>query len=273
MNVKLREIISLFVFAATLVATAMINLSGDSVAVQAIGFLPLLGLAGGALSAGAGLIGLSNGPKPLNQNDLQFSSTDDIQALLAQLQNPNHGYEQFAKLAASSQPTLNSLLGLNRLTGGSNLQATVQSQGMQSRGTQQAMDSFGQFKLNSIGAQSGLLGMLQNQDQFSASAMLQDRYYRQGRRDSIFNQLIGLGGNLMGAGLFGGSQPQQSTQVGGVGNFQLPALAASGSQIMQGFQGNQGGYQQSPFGVGSNMNMQLPWMNQNSFVDWMNPRR
>src|SRR5690606_13959558 len=105
-----------------------------------------------------------------------------IQGEYNRVSDPNYGFDHFRRLAIQSTPTLADFLSLSAAARGSSVMAREQFEAARTRAQQGAMDAFGAFRLNADQTARGLLGMLQEGEQFRTDLGFRAHESAMGRR-------------------------------------------------------------------------------------------
>jgi len=172
----------------------------------------------GTLTAiGAGLTAAGIGGSLLGRPDKRSADSfvpDANEALLDQAQKmrePSYGFGQFRRLANEAAGTMDQTLQATAATGGSERLARVRQAEQEQQAANDIMERFGQFRLQSAqqaaNVQNQAISNLMRGQRMSQRQNLQ----RSQATMSLFNNIAGMGGTLLGQGLGGG---MQSVNVG-----------------------------------------------------------
>jgi hypothetical protein len=163
------------------------------------------GAIGGGLLSLAGLWGSANSIRPRS-----FEVYDPAQTALSryrELIDPGSGYNRrlqslYQKYFAEGSPTINSLLGVSRAagidSGTSAALAFQKGQEISNTNNEQVLTSLQREMLNAENSAQGYLGLHYKMLQDKATMNFQESQRASEGAGSFFNQLLGLGGTLLG---------------------------------------------------------------------------
>lgn len=150
-----------------------------------------------------------------------------------QLLDPNSSYyqkinKQIAnQLAGTVNP--NSLLALTAAAGGSPIQAAQEARAMEGRLSDTAGQLANQYYLNAASQAPTFLNQYIQNAQYQQGLAMQDRFNQQARKDSFISDLVGAGGQILGAvaGSFGGGAPSGKVSGGANTGTNYPQMSSS----------------------------------------------
>jgi hypothetical protein len=181
----------------------------DPVGVQAIAATTALAIGGGALLAGGSAGGLLSRPDSKSPGDFRVDADPGNRLLKRsqQLRDPSYGFQEFRKMAFDTAPSADQTLQATAAAGGSERLARVRQEQQSQQAANDIMERFGQFRLNASQQANQLLSQRQ-QGQLRADLQARQMAQKQNlARDrstqSIFNNIAGIGGSLLGVGLGG----------------------------------------------------------------------
>lgn len=157
--------------------------------------------------------------KEFQKNYEQFGAVGDAVSgpgsTLAKIQDPLYGLEAFERIAAASTPSYADYAARVASLGGSARQAREQEEAGTRTSQGNAFEAFERFRL---GKDSNVLGASLN----LYAQQLQNQQFQQQRGDDILNNILGIGGGILGTYLGGKLFQPQLGGGGGPGYYPNP---------------------------------------------------